>query len=64
MSYKVMDDGLCVDKGIESIGDAQKIGSEYARETDTGTITIEDESTGETVSTGHATFTMRWSRLD
>ena len=60
MSYKITDGGFCVDKGIDDLERAKTIAEDYARDADIDTLKIEDESTGETVATGHATLVMEW----
>lgn len=61
MSYKIMDGGFCVDKGIDRLEVAKDIASDYCCDAEVDTVTIEDESTGKTVMTGHATTVMQWT---
>jgi len=60
MTYKIMDGGFCVDKGLVLLHDAQNKAEDYCRESDVDTISIINEETGETVLTGHAVFAMNW----
>lgn len=60
MSYKVMDGGLCVQKGIMYLQQAKNAAEDYARDCDINLVKIVDESTGKTVATGHATLVMEW----
>ena len=60
MSYKITDRRLCIDNGIVELEKAKSLAEEYCREADVDLVTIVDESTGETVATGHATLVMEW----
>ncbi len=60
MSYKVMDAVFCVGEDVDTLARAKQIAAGYAQKEDVvGPITIEDESTGETVVTG--TITIQWT---
>ena len=63
MSYKIMEDGRCLNNHIDTIDRAKYLAEDYATEADVGmrAVTIVDESTGKTVMTGRTEFFMKWT---
>ena len=50
-----------MNKGIETLERAKELAQVYCSEGDVDPIKIWDESTGEVVTTGHATLVMEWT---